>query len=179
MIILVGKSASGKTFIGKCLEPKGYKKIVTYTTRAKRPQEENGIDYFFISKEEFEEKINNDFFFEYVNYNGNYYGTSKNLLTDLKTYLILEPKGLDKYKNLKNVVTFYVYCDKNILKKRMLERKDKLSDVVKRLKNDEILFKDVKKKCNFMIDGTKNISDIIKEVEDKYYGFLHLATRNE
>ena len=53
MIILVGASASGKTEIAKILYKKGYKKCVTTTTRQIRPSEVNGIDYHFITKEDF------------------------------------------------------------------------------------------------------------------------------
>ena len=66
MIILVGRSASGKTYLGKLLEKVGFKKIVTYTSREKRLNEVDKIDYNFISKTEFVSKIQEGFFFEYV-----------------------------------------------------------------------------------------------------------------
>ena len=77
MLILVGPSASGKTQIVKILREKyGLNKMVTYTSRTMRPGEKEGIDYFFLTKEEFEKRINEGFFIEYVVYNGNYYGTA-------------------------------------------------------------------------------------------------------
>lgn len=175
MIILVGKSASGKTYIGKLLEEKGYHKIVTYTTRGKRIGEQDKIDYNFITKAEFLTKIKQGFFYEYVIYNNNYYGTSKNSIKDIKSYLIVEPKGLTKYLGNKNVVSFYIDCDKETLKKRMLNRKDKIEDINLRLTNDEEVFKDVLKLVDFIIDGNKNAELIIKEIEEKYYGCLKMA----
>ena len=97
MLILVGPSASGKTELLKILIRKyNMKKLVTYTTRPMRVGEVNGVDYHFISKNEFLEKENNNFFFETVMYNNNYYGTSKNDFSNDKA-VILEPKGLQKY----------------------------------------------------------------------------------
>ena len=52
------------------------RKVVTYTTRPMRVGEVNHIDYHFVSKEEFIEKANNNFFIETACYNDNYYGTA-------------------------------------------------------------------------------------------------------
>ena len=178
MIVLVGRSASGKTYLGKCLENRGFHKIVTYTTREKRFGELDKVDYHFISKEDFLKKIKDDFFFEYVCYNGNYYGTSKNSIKDQNSYLIVEPSGLLKYLPIADVISFYIDCPKEILRQRMIARKDRIEDITKRLKNDDVIFADVKEKCHFVLDGTKDVELIIKEVEEKYYGCLKLANGN-
>ena len=82
MLILIGPSASGKTEIVKILI-KNYsmEKLVTYTSRPMRVGEIKDKDYHFIEKNDFEERIKNNFFFEHVEYNGNYYGTAKEDLT--------------------------------------------------------------------------------------------------
>ena len=65
MIILVGESASGKSTIEKILSEKyGYIKTVSYTTRPPRENEVDGVDYNFISANEYTEKFNNNFFVE-------------------------------------------------------------------------------------------------------------------
>ena len=72
---------------------KGFSFDVSYTTREKRPGEIEGIDYQFIPKEQFEEMIQNNEFYEWVEYNGNYYGTG---LEEWKTrdIFIMEPNGV-------------------------------------------------------------------------------------
>ncbi len=50
---------------------------VSCTTRSPRPNEIDGVNYFFISKEEFEQNIKEGKFLEYANFAGNYYGTKK------------------------------------------------------------------------------------------------------
>lgn len=142
MIILVGASASGKTEICKALCYKyGFKKFVTTTTREQRSNEINGVDYFFISKDEFLNKISQDRFIEYVQYNGNYYGTEKNQIDD-KTVLIVEPSGLKAFNKLndEHIVSFLLIARKSVRKERMIFRGDDLSQIEERLKVDDFNF---------------------------------------
>ena len=61
MLILIGASASGKTEVAKTLAKKyNITKIVTYTTRAPRINERNGVDYNFVSVEEFAKLTSED-----------------------------------------------------------------------------------------------------------------------
>ena len=59
-------------------------RLITATSRAKRPRDNEGTDYFFISKQDFEEKIKQGYFLEYNNCAGNYYGISNNFLSELQ-----------------------------------------------------------------------------------------------
>ena len=78
ILILSGPSGCGKSTLLKEV----YKDISDYyfsistTTRAPRVGEVNGVDYFFVTKEEFEKDIENDNFLEYAKVHDNYYGTS-------------------------------------------------------------------------------------------------------
>ena len=69
MIVLSGASASGKTEAAKMLMVKyGIQKAITTTTRSMRLNEVNGKDYFFVSKEVFEQMIQDDRFVEHTLY---------------------------------------------------------------------------------------------------------------
>lgn len=143
MILLVGASASGKSVVArKLIENYGYKKIVTYTTREIRNDEENGVDYHFISKDEFIKKINESFFIEYAIYNDNYYGTALKDLKGLKV-LIVEPNGANVYINkLKNdVKVVYLEASEEVRKERMFQRGDKEESINNRLISDNDYFK--------------------------------------
>lgn len=75
-----GFSGAGKGTVMKELlsrYPDTYALSVSATTRKPRQGEENGREYFFLSKEEFEDMIAKDALFEYASYVGNYYGTPK------------------------------------------------------------------------------------------------------
>ena len=67
-IVLVGHIASGKTCVAKALEKRGYRRIVTYTTRPPREGEIDGKDYHFITEKEFKEKQDKGFFAESTGY---------------------------------------------------------------------------------------------------------------
>lgn len=77
LIILVAPSGSGKTTIaGMLLEELDRVRFsVSATTRPRRPGEKDGVDYFFLSEEEFDERIRSDGFLEWEYYNGQRYGT--------------------------------------------------------------------------------------------------------
>ena len=78
ILVLSGPSGAGKsTIINAASDEIGeYYFSISTTTRAARAGEENGVDYFFVSKESFEEDIKAGNFLEYAQVHGNYYGTS-------------------------------------------------------------------------------------------------------
>ena len=79
LVIITAPSGSGKTSIYKRLLQKrrDLKFSVSYTTRKMRPNEKNGVDYYFIDRETFEEKIKNREFLEWAEVHGELYGTQK------------------------------------------------------------------------------------------------------
>ena len=78
MIILSSPSGAGKTtLVKKISTEKNYKISISHTTREPRQNEVNGSDYFFISKENFKELINQDAFLEYAEVFENLYGSTK------------------------------------------------------------------------------------------------------
>ena len=84
LIVLSGFSGAGKsTVINQVLaqRPEIYFSI-SFTTREPRAGEVNGVNYHFVTKEEFEARIARGEFLEYAQYNGNYYGTSMAILRE-------------------------------------------------------------------------------------------------
>lgn len=81
LVIISGPAGSGKgTVVGKLLEAHPELTLsISATTRQPRPQDEHGVTYYFISKEEFEQRIKDGQMLEYNHFagNGNYYGTPK------------------------------------------------------------------------------------------------------
>lgn len=79
LTVVSGFAGSGKGTVMKKLmeENADYALSVSATSRAPRPGEEEGVSYFFKSREEFEDMIKNDELLEYAEYVGNYYGTPK------------------------------------------------------------------------------------------------------
>lgn len=169
MIILVGASASGKTATALMLQSKyGLVKAITSTTREKRVGEVNGVDYFFLSRQDFLDKKKKSLFVETTLYNGNFYGCGIDQVGDNKI-IVLDPNGLHAFKALNDdhVISFLIVCDEKIREKRMHDRGDKLEKISQRLENDSIDFDDMKIGKTDFIVHTDNLS--IEEVADLIY----------
>ena len=176
MLILVGPSASGKTEATKILiEKYNLKKLVTYTTRSMRVHEVNGKDYHFITKEEFINKINQNFFLEYVEYNGNYYGTSKEDLSSDKV-VILEPAGVKTYvQKAKELIKIcYLKTSIEYRLKRMIARLDDPKEIEKRNKNDDLIFnEELEQIADWVIDSNDiSLDDLTLQIYQLYKPFI-------
>jgi guanylate kinase len=77
IIILSSPSGAGKTTIARQLQKRNSNMVISIsvTTRIRNEAEKDGVDYFFISKEEFSNQIQDDKYLEYAEIYGNYYGT--------------------------------------------------------------------------------------------------------
>ncbi len=174
MLIIVGPSASGKTEVVKLLiKEYGMKKLVTYTSRAMRKGEVAGVDYHFLTRDEFLEKINASFFLEYVEYNGNYYGTSYEGL-DSDKVVILEPSGVKHYINKvrDKIKICYITCAKEIREQRMIKRGDLPENIQKRLISDDDIFNN---ELDYLadwviIDNGYTLEELTEKVYNLYNG---------
>ena len=144
MIVLSSPSGAGKTTISKKIQQKfsNFKISISHTTRKPRANEVDSVDYFFITKNEFENKIKNKEFYEFAKIFDNYYGTSKKSVNDLKdkNFNILfdidwqGTNQLSKYKELNLVKIFILPPNKDELKKRLIDRsKGNADSIEKRL----------------------------------------------
>ena len=87
MIILSGPSGVGKeTVRNRLMKIKKFELLysVSMTTRQPRNQEVDGVNYYFVSEEEFKRNIETDNFLEYAKFVGNYYGTPKDKVEELR-----------------------------------------------------------------------------------------------
>ncbi|WP_395318362.1 guanylate kinase [Fructilactobacillus frigidiflavus] len=85
LIVLSGPSGVGKGTVRKALfeDPAvDFNYSISMTTRSPRDGEKNGVDYYFVSKEQFEEHIKNGEMLEYAKYVDNYYGTPLNYVNE-------------------------------------------------------------------------------------------------
>ncbi len=85
LIVVSGPAGSGKGTVLKEVMSLSddFAYSVSATTRKPRPGEVDGVNYFFISREEFEENIKNDTLIEYTEYCGNYYGTINSKVSEM------------------------------------------------------------------------------------------------
>ena len=160
-----------KNTLRELIEKYNFKKFVTNTTRSPRVGEVNHIDYHFITIDEFKEKERNNKLIESTFYNGNYYGTSLEDVSSDKVLIVDIPGANKFYEKIKDeAVYFFISCNKEDIKKRMIERGDSLESIKKRLDTDDIYFNIKLLKHYDYIINTDNISieDVTKDVYKKY-----------
>lgn len=142
LFILSSPAGGGKTTLANLLiqEIPNIKRVITCTTRKPRPGEKNGVDYYFLSKEEFEKRIKENDFLEYAIVHGNYYGTPKKeveeeLKKGFDLLLVIDVQGMRQIvSNKKDVITIFILPPSlDELVRRMRERGDTEEEIQKRL----------------------------------------------
>ena len=179
-IIIFGKTASGKSRIVNELVKRGYKKIVTTTTRPARKGEVDGIDYKFITDDEFKELTNTRYFAEWKKYDtvdGTwYYGSPLDEISicDNKSIVILTPDGYSDIKaELDEHISIYAYANNKTIRNRLSKRGDKKEEADRRILHDNKDFKGAEELADriFYNNDGKNIDDLVDEI------FEYLKTR--
>ena len=140
LVVVSGFSGAGKGTLMKALmEQYGndYALSVSATTRNPRPGERDGIDYFFVTTEKFEQMIEADELIEYAQYVNNYYGTPKAYVQqqlDLGKNVILEIEiqGALKIKEQfpDTILMFVTAPDACTLRDRLVGRGTETKDVI-------------------------------------------------
>ena len=136
--MISGASGVGKsTVLGKVMEiRKDLTFSVSATTRAPRPGETEGVNYYFVSKEEFQDMIAKDAFLEYDAHMDNYYCTPKAQLEEKLTrghvLLDIEPKGAEQVKQADPEATLIFIMPPSMeeLEKRLRGRGDTPEDQI-------------------------------------------------
>ncbi len=141
MVVLSSPSGVGKTTITKKIQQKyqSFKISVSHTTRKPRSNEVDGVDYNFVTIDQFKDLIKKNDFYEYAEIFGNYYGTLKESVNNLikKNDIIFDidwqgTKQLSKFKNLKLIKIFLITNNKEELKKRLITRNQNTPEEVEK-----------------------------------------------
>ena len=171
LIVVSGPSGAGKdTIVNKVVENnKNIWISVSATSRKPRNGEVEGVNYFFLEKEDFEEKINNNYFLEYAEYANNYYGTPKEKIVEklekgIDVILVIEIQGAKKIKELVPEALFIFIMppsEKTLLsrlKNRQTEDKEKI------IERFNIAYKEINEvtKYNYVV-----VNDKLDEAVDK------------
>lgn len=144
LIVISGSSGVGKgTIIKSFLEKhKDFKLSVSCTTRQKREGEVHGINYYYLTKEQFMDAVQKDEFLEWAEFSGNYYGTNKNFVQkslDNNENIILEidTQGAmqvrEKFKN--SVLIFILPPSMEELERRLRGRGTETEEAIQKRLN--------------------------------------------
>ena len=160
LVVISGPSGAGKDTIVEELKKinKNIWVSISMTTREIRPGDIPNESYYFVSKEEFEDRIKEDKFLEYALYNGNYYGTPKDKILDklndgIDVILVIEIQGALKVKELIKDAIFIFILPPSMqeLKRRLIQRKTE--SIAKIIKRFETAYKEINEitKYNYVV----------------------------
>lgn len=141
LIVVSGPSGVGKSTVRKALFDMPNHDLVysvSMTTRKPRPGEVDGVDYYFVSREDFEKRIEDDQFLEWAEFVGNYYGTPRDKVEEQleigkEVVLEIEVEGALKVRSQTKdaVFIFLVPPGKESLYNRLLNRGTENDDKIK------------------------------------------------
>jgi guanylate kinase len=139
--IISAPSGSGKsTLVNEILKSvSGLEFSISYTTRAPRGSEENGRQYYFISRPEFEQMIREDAFLEHADVFGNYYGTARRFLREAEKkgrdlLLDIDVQGAEQIQGKlpDSTSIFILPPDRKTLEERLRKRSEDSEEVIER-----------------------------------------------
>lgn len=183
IIAIMGQAGAGKDSFLNTLANKDYlpqfSPIISCTTRPKRDYEKDGVDYHFLTNEEFAEQVLNGEMLEATVFNNWCYGTSIKSLTKNKINIgVFNPEGVEILRDNQNInlTVIYIIADDKTRLLRQLNREENpdCKEIVRRYGTDKNDFSDARIKNihpDFVIENGKN-QDIealaIKFVFDNY-----------
>lgn len=167
-IAICGPSGVGKTTLIRRLQrefPGEFRLAVSHTTRSPRKGEEDGVDYHFVTKDQFQ-KIE---FIEHSTFAGNQYGTSKSALSENEKFCVILDLNLEGIMSIKRIkiparCIIILPLTHEDLKNRLKKRGDTVDSIKKRMKEAESLENECER-----VDWDKTI--INDDLDDAYKKF--------
>lgn len=180
IVVLCGKSCSGKDSIGRELRKLGYKQILSTTTRPMRDNETDGVEYEFTSLFDFMERKDNGEFLETRKYYPSlikekntvwWYGSVLSRYreaekdTENKYYAILTPDALEKLKgSCIEHESFYIKVSDETIKARQIIRGDDKCEAERRFQADKIDFQNIENQVDHVIKNDGNMTPLITAI---------------
>lgn len=172
LIVLTGKTASGKDTIKQSLLLKypNLKSVITTTSRAPRAGEKKEVEYHFLTKEQFQQKIDLGDFAEYVEYGGNLYGTQKkDLELGLSGDLLwrIDPSRAGEVREflrrsfppelaqklINQLIVIYITVPDDIILQRLTKRDLSEEEVKKRMEDDKRIWEKYQSSYDFVVEN--------------------------
>ena len=155
---------------------------MSYTTRQPREGEVDGVDYHYVSVEQFKSLKEQGFFAESAVYNNWYYGIAKEDCTDDKV-AVLTPHGLRQVSKIDgiNITSFYINVPRRDRLIRILQRGDDIEESYRRNVSDVGQFDGIEDEVDYVINNegyNKSIEEMSEAVVNAMYPILKLLKYN-
>ncbi|MHC4661437.1 MAG: guanylate kinase [Planctomycetota bacterium] len=174
LVVLSGPSGVGKNTVAECLvEAEGWERLVTATTRSPRPIEKDGIDYHFLSPDEFRKKMDGGFFLEHTETFGDMYGSPLEPVRDAvekgrAIFLVIDVKGGMRLKKMK-IDACYIFVappDRNALMNRLKRRATEDEKTMNaRIERAEAELAVAQKYDHIVVNHEDDLDTTVKEIE--------------
>lgn len=172
VIALFGKAGSGKDTILHALVnkfPDKYNEIVSCTTRPPREGEQEGINYYFLTVDQFTEKVLNGDMLEATEFNNWHYGTAlSSLSTDKVNVGVFNPEGIRclMEDNFVDLIAYYVQVgDKERLIRQLIREVDPdVKEIIRRFSADEKDFEDLED-IDYQVIINQDKNDVFRAVD--------------
>ncbi|NDI36388.1 guanylate kinase [Chengkuizengella sediminis] len=178
IFVFTGPDGSGRKTVADMVGTTlGIKKVISYTSREKRPSEVDGQDYHFISRKQFEEGINNKEFVEVTDIDGNFYGIKGlDIEQEFKNndfiYLILNSAGARTLKKLfgEKVSRLFIYVDRDVIieRQKALGVNQEIVDFHFKHYNEDMSYKD---ECKHAFENT-DLAHTVFAVTEVLEGYM-------
>lgn len=176
IIVFTGPNGAGRRTIAEMAGTTlNMKQVISYTTRERRPNESEGRDYFFITREQFLEDQKADHFVEVIEIDGHLYGIKSD---DIEhqfqkkgcIYLVLNSGGTDIVKKVygDKVKRFFIYASPETLISRQRQRGD-TEEMIERYMShyeEEMAYKNECEHTYENLDSSHTIYDVTKALEN-------------
>ncbi len=181
LIVISGFSGAGKGTLVKALLQKynNYALSISMTTRNPRPGETDGVEYFFTTKEKFEETIEQNGLVEYASYCGNYYGTPRayveeQLAAGKNVILEIEIQGALKIQEKfpESLLIFVTPPDGDELKRRLEGRGTESAEVIAKRLARAVEESEGVEAYDYIV-----VNDILEECVEEVHGLVDAARR--
>jgi len=158
LFALFGPSGSGKSTYRDKLKEKGYEVILSHTDRAIREGEQDGVDYYF------KQSMEGEVFEQSTTGNHNYWTTQEQIDFEGTRIIILDPPGLEQYKQKFDgkVVGVYLECDVYTRTIR-LQKTSTIREVFGRIKRDKDKFNYFK--TDYIVNAGRSIEEVLEDIE--------------
>ena len=160
---LTGPSGSGKTTLANIFKEKYGEQLVSYTSRPQRPEELDGEDYYFVTKEQALELKKESV--EFTEYNNNYYGVEKTETAPV--IAVVDINGFKEFNKHYEIVPIFLLPSLDKIKNNMLSRNDTRENIDKRISlyNKEVegiksVYNINKNSILFNIEDTDTLEDL-------------------
>lgn len=165
IVCILGKTCAGKTTLERTLERVGFKRLISYTTKTPRVGEVDGVDYRFVTHEQFQDLIRHDVLVEWAQHAGKYYGSPIPVGSELFV-AVVNPEGYRQFKELykQQVVGIYLNVKNEDAIQRNSMTPERRLDMERRLMEEKEQFRGIENKVDLVIEAGTHVNAQVASV---------------